>query len=85
MITDEQLDRFRVEGTLIRVVRDANRENDIRGYVVAWDENTVLIRKRSTKGLVKLDRHRYVYQRYDEERVVPPAVIGDSADGDGGN
>ncbi|HZG55547.1 hypothetical protein [Paenibacillus sp.] len=73
MITDEQLDKHRVEGTLLRVVRDANRENDVRGFVVAWDDASVLIRKRSTRRLVKLDR-RYVYQPASEERALPPAI-----------
>ncbi|WP_325176740.1 hypothetical protein [Paenibacillus alkalitolerans] len=83
MISDEQLDIYRVEGTLLRVVRDANRDNDVRGFVVAWDEKSVLIRKR-TRRLVKLDR-RYVYQPYSEPRAVPPAVadaIGGDEPGD---
>lgn len=73
LITDEQLDKHRVEGTLLRVVRDAERENDVRGFVVAWDESSVLIRKRSTRRLVKLDR-RYVYQPAAEERALPPSI-----------
>ncbi|WP_274363627.1 hypothetical protein [Paenibacillus thermotolerans] len=72
MITDEQLDAYRIEGTLLRVVRDASKDNDVRGYVVAWDDNSVLIRKR-TRKLVKLDR-RYVYQPYTEPRALPPAI-----------
>lgn len=72
MISDEQLDAYRVEGTLLRVVRDANRDNDVRGFVVAWDENSVLFRKR-TRKVVKLDR-RYVYQPYSEPRALPPAI-----------
>ncbi|HZG88021.1 hypothetical protein [Paenibacillus sp.] len=74
MISEEQLDRYRIDGTLLRVVRDANRDNDVRGYVVAWDESSVLIRKRSTRRLVKLDR-RYVYQPIEEERALPPALV----------
>lgn len=87
MITDEQLDQYRVDGTLLRVVRDANRENDVRGFVVAWDEQSVLIRKRSTKRLVKLDR-RYVYQPQAEPRAIPPSLadaIGGQEPGDGAN
>lgn len=72
MITDEQLDTYRIEGTLLRIVRDENRENDVRGYVVAWDESSVLIRKR-TRKVVKLDR-RYVYQPYSEPRALPPSI-----------
>jgi len=46
----------------------------VRGYVVAWDESSVIIRKRSTRRLVKLDR-RYAYQPIEEERALPPALI----------
>ena len=77
MISDEMLDRYRVDGTLLRIVRDANPENDVRGYVVAWDETNVLIRKRS-KRLVKLDR-RYTYQPYTEKRVLPPELREEAA------
>jgi hypothetical protein len=74
MITDDQLNVYRVDGTTLRVVRDANPKNDVRGIVVAWDEESVLIRKRNRR-LVKLDR-RYVYQPYDAERSVPSMVTG---------
>ncbi|CAG7624554.1 hypothetical protein PAESOLCIP111_02635 [Paenibacillus solanacearum] len=67
MISDEQLDQYRLNGTLLRVVRDADRTNDVRGYVVAWDDTTVLIRKR-TRNVVKLDRS-YLYQPYEETRA----------------
>lgn len=73
MITDEQLDQYRIDGTLLRVVRDENRDNDVRGYVVAWDEHSVLIRKRSTRHMVKLDRS-YVYQPIEEKRALPPHI-----------
>ena len=76
MISDDELDKFRIDGTLVRVVRDADRANDVRGYVVAWDGESVLIRKRSTRRLVKLDR-RYVYQPASEPRALPPALAGD--------
>ncbi|PDO11524.1 MAG: hypothetical protein BLM47_02025 [Candidatus Reconcilbacillus cellulovorans] len=59
MITDEELDRYRIEGTLLRVVRDADPANDVYGIVVAWDERSVLIRKPNRK-MVKLDR-AYTY------------------------
>ncbi|WP_281886181.1 hypothetical protein [Paenibacillus sp. YYML68] len=67
MISDEQLDQYRQEGTLLRVVRDADRANDVRGYVVAWDDTTVMLRKR-TRRVVKLDR-AYVYEPYSEPRA----------------
>jgi hypothetical protein len=68
MISDEQLDRYRVEGTLLRVIRDASPDNDVRGIVVAWDDEYVLIRKRN-KHVVKLKRN-YRYQPDTEERPV---------------
>ncbi len=74
IISEEALNAYRIDGTLLRVVRDANRDNDVRGFVVAWDDSSVLIRKRSTRRLVKLDR-RYVYQPASEERVLPPALL----------
>jgi hypothetical protein len=66
MITDEQLDAYRINGTLLRVVRDANEINDVKGIVVAWDDQSVMIRK-ANRRLVKLDR-RYLYQPFAEER-----------------
>jgi RNase P/RNase MRP subunit p29 len=66
MITDEQLDQYRLAGTKVRVVRDADRANDVRGLVVAWDDKTVMIRK-SNKRLVKLDRS-YTYQPSSDTR-----------------
>lgn len=60
MITDEELDRYRQEGVKIRVERDADAANDVKGYVVAWDGETVLLRKQNRK-LLKLPRdYRYV-------------------------
>ncbi|MED4601750.1 hypothetical protein P9314_13670 [Paenibacillus validus] len=67
MISDEQLDRYRIEGTLLRIVRDADPANDVRGFVVAWDDSTVMIRKR-TRRVVKLDR-AYHYEPYSEPRT----------------
>jgi hypothetical protein len=59
MISDEQLDRFRMEGTKICVLRDDNPENNVKGIVVAWDEESVIIRKQNRK-VVRLDRqYRY--------------------------
>ncbi|TXK85974.1 hypothetical protein [Paenibacillus sp. N3.4] len=71
MITDEQLDLYRVESTFLRVIRDVNPTNDVRGIVVAWDDDSVLIRKKNRR-VVKLSRH-YVYQLYSEER--PPEYM----------
>ncbi len=66
MITDEQLDRFRVEGTKLRIIRDIHEQNDVKGIVVAWDNQSVLIRKQNRK-IVKLDRS-YKYQPFEEAR-----------------
>ncbi|ANE48265.1 hypothetical protein SY83_20450 [Paenibacillus swuensis] len=66
MITEEQLDHYRVEGTKLRVIRDALEENDVKGIVVAWDDDSVMLRKQNRK-IVKLDRS-YIYQKADEER-----------------
>lgn len=60
MISDERLNEYRVSGIKVRVVRDAIRANDIRGTVVAWNEDTVVIRK-SNRKVVKLPR-TYFYQ-----------------------
>jgi len=66
MISDKQLDRYRVDGMRLRVIRDSDPNNDVSGFVVAWDENSVLIRKQN-RNVVKLDR-TYVYQPRDMER-----------------
>jgi hypothetical protein len=55
VIGEELLNKYRVEGTKVRVVRDAEAANDVTGIVVAWDEETVLIRKGNRK-LLKLSR-----------------------------
>ena len=55
MISEEQLDQYRVDSTLLRVIRDVSPTNDVRGIVVAWDDETVLIRKKNRK-VVKLAR-----------------------------
>jgi len=67
MISDEELDRFRLEGTRVRVVRDADLANDVKGYVMAWDDHTVMIKK-PNKRVLKLDRG-YRYQPWEEERA----------------
>ena len=66
MITDDQLNEFREIGTKLRVIRDADPINDVRGIVVAWDEHSVLIRKQNRKVL-KLVRS-YIFQPWDQER-----------------
>ena len=66
MISDEQLNDYRVNGTKLRVVRDGLVENDVKGIVVAWDDTTVLLRKQNRK-VVKLDRS-YDYQLADAVR-----------------
>jgi hypothetical protein len=68
MISDEQLDQYREQGTKVRVVRDVNIANDVKGIVVAWNETSVLIRKQNRR-VVTLDRN-YVYQPFTDER--PP-------------
>ncbi|WP_178075121.1 hypothetical protein [Paenibacillus albus] len=60
MISEEQLDQYRVEGISLRVVRDGMEVNDVMGIVVAWDADSVVIRKRNRK-VVKLSRG-YVYE-----------------------
>ncbi|AJS59400.1 hypothetical protein [Paenibacillus sp. IHBB 10380] len=69
MITDEQLDAYRVNGDKIRVVRDGLESNDVKGIVVAWNSELVMIR-RQNRRVVKLDRS-YSYQLFTEPRVSP--------------
>jgi len=66
MLNDEQLDKLRVEGTKIRLVRDALEQNDVVGIVVAWDDEYVLIR-RQNRRVVKAKRN-YPIQLASEER-----------------
>ena len=66
MVSDEELDRYRLEGVKVRVVRDDQRENDVRGIVVAWDDEIVLIRK-SNRNMMKLSRD-YLFQPASEPR-----------------
>lgn len=66
LLNDEQLDKLRVDGTKIRIVRDALAENDVRGIVVAWDEEYVLIR-RPNRRVIKIKRS-YPIQLASEER-----------------
>lgn len=66
MISDEQLDAYRISGEKIRVVRDGIESNDVKGIVLAWDEAQVMVR-RPNKRVVKLDRN-YVFQPFSEPR-----------------
>lgn len=65
-ISDDQLNKWRVEARRIRVIRDADPANDVKGIVVAWDDDTVLIRKQNRR-VVKLPRS-YVFQPLELER-----------------
>lgn len=67
MMTDEQLNEYRISGEKVRVIRDAIASNDIRGIVVAWDDTHVLIR-RPNRSVVKLDRN-YQIQPSREPRI----------------
>ncbi len=63
MISEEQLESLRQSGVKVRVIRDANPENDVKGYVVAWDDKDVLIR-RPNRRVVKLSRE-YTFEIID--------------------
>ncbi|WP_138752002.1 hypothetical protein [Paenibacillus sinopodophylli] len=67
MISEEQLDKFRVSGETIRVVRDAIEANDVHGIVVAWDDTSVVIR-RPSRRVVKLSRS-HSYAPVADERI----------------
>ncbi|UJF31525.1 hypothetical protein [Paenibacillus hexagrammi] len=71
MISDDQLDTYRIENIVLRVVRDVNPANDVKGIVVAWDDESVLIRKQNRR-VVKLGRG-YVYQPFTDPR--PPEYM----------
>ncbi|AIQ12422.1 hypothetical protein [Paenibacillus durus] len=66
MISDEQLNKYRVSGEKIRVIRDALESNDVIGIVIAWDDSQVMIR-RPNRRVVKLDRN-YSFQPNTEPR-----------------
>lgn len=69
MISDTELDALRLSGEKVRVVRDEMESNDVKGIVVAWDGEQVLIR-RQNRRVVKLDRG-YSYQLFSEPRQSP--------------
>lgn len=77
MISDEELNQFRLEGTKIRVMRDADAANDVRGIVMAWDDHFVMIRKQNRKVL-KLDRS-YRYQPWEFPRLIETDIDADTA------
>lgn len=66
MISDEELDAYRLSGEKVRVIRDALQSNDVRGIILAWNETQVMVR-RPNKHVVKLDRN-YIFQPYSEPR-----------------
>lgn len=70
MVSEDQLNAFRLSGEPVRVVRDSLESNDVTGIVVAWDDDSVMIRKRN-KRVVKLSR-TYIYIAASQER---PDVI----------
>lgn len=67
VVSEEQLDRFRVSGETVRVVRDEMEVNDVHGIVVAWDDSSVVIR-RPNRRVVKLSRI-YSYAPASEARA----------------
>ncbi|MBD2870219.1 hypothetical protein IDH41_16690 [Paenibacillus sp. IB182493] len=66
MVSEEQLDQFRLSGETVRVVRDAMEANDVLGIVVAWDESSFVVR-RPNRRVVKLSRS-YTIVPASEER-----------------
>lgn len=67
MISDEQLNEYRISGEKIRVVRDGLESNDVKGIVLAWDDTQVMVR-RPNRRVVKLDRN-YIFQPFSEPRA----------------
>ncbi|WP_274650251.1 hypothetical protein [Paenibacillus humicola] len=67
MISEEELDAYRLNGTQVRVVRDALEMNDVVGTVVAWDAESVVIRK-ANRRVVKLSRS-YRYEPASQPRT----------------
>ncbi|CAM3765460.1 hypothetical protein [Marinicrinis lubricantis] len=66
MIDDEQLDKYRLAATKLRVIRDADPANDVIGIVIAWDDEHVLIR-RQNRRVRKLSKS-YIFQPFSEPR-----------------
>lgn len=67
MISEQQLDQYRVDGSRVRVVRDAHESNDVVGIVVAWDAESVVIRK-ANRRVVKVSRS-YLIEPESEPRT----------------
>jgi hypothetical protein len=67
MISDSVLNEYRLEATQIRVVRDADEINDVKGTIIAWDNDTLLIRRKNRR-VVKLPR-KYLIQPLSEPRT----------------
>jgi RNase P/RNase MRP subunit p29 len=67
MLSDDQLNEYRLEGTKVRVIRDNNEANDVKGIVVAWNEQSIMIRKQNRK-VIEVPRH-YLCQPMAEERL----------------
>ncbi|MDQ0195912.1 hypothetical protein [Paenibacillus wynnii] len=67
MISDDQLNEYRISGEKIRVVRDGLESNDVKGIVLAWDDTQVMVR-RPNRRVVKLDRN-YIFQPFTEPRA----------------
>ncbi len=55
MLSDEQLNAYRLNAVKVRVIRDNVEANDVRGIVVAWNETELIIRKQN-RNVVKLPR-----------------------------
>lgn len=66
MITEKELDHFRLSGKKVRVQRDNNPANDVVGIVVAWDDKKVMIRKQNRR-ILQLPRY-YVYTEWSKEQ-----------------
>lgn len=66
MLTDEQLNEYRLNGTKVRVIRDNSEANDFKGIIVAWNEEEMIIRKQNRR-VVKLSR-KYPVVPADAER-----------------
>ncbi len=73
MIDDQTLNEYRQAGIKVRVVRDILEMNDVKGIVVAWDEENVMIRKQNRR-IVKVKRS-YLFQPFDEPRRLPPGLL----------
>ena len=69
IIDEEVLNQYRLSGEKVRVIRDEMEQNDVIGIVVAWDEESVMIR-RQNRRVVKLSRV-YLIEPASEPRSLP--------------